>query len=661
MEPLRRPVIPPRPGTLADTKHFKNCMYSSRTVDVFSGSTRQKKHRTGTVMSRTPSDTITWGMMLRKLPSIAKAIPRVVRGMKVANVKDPTQPCGLGWSFEQATLRNPDGPALLYGDVALTYAQVNQWANRIAHHFIEQGIGKGDVVAVFIENRPELLVTILAVAKVGAISALLNTSQTRDTLVHSVNLVKPVAIVVGEELVPAFVAVREKVSIEAMRTWFVADQDTCSHPGIAPPGFTNLMTASLDADSENPASSQQVFFDDACFYIYTSGTTGLPKAGVFKHGRWMRSSASFGMIALDMRPDDVVYCTLPLYHATGLCVCWGSAVSGASGFAIRRKFSASQFWSDVDKYRATTIGYVGELCRYLVDQPPCAEDGTHGVRKMIGNGLRPGAWRAFKSRFAVEHICELYAASDGNIGFSNILNFDNTVGFSLMSWELAAYDHDNGAPTRGANGFMRKVGKGEQGLLLAKIDDKAPLDGYTDPQKTEKVVLHDVFEKGDRYFNTGDLLRNIGFGHAQFVDRLGDTYRWKGENVSTTEVENILLKYPHISEAVAYGVEISNTNGRAGMAAITPAESLATLDFSELLAFVREQMPSYAVPLFLRVKVKMETTGTFKYQKTRLKDEAFDPHRTGDDPIYAWLPGTETYVQVTEQVLADIQGGKHRY
>jgi citronellyl-CoA synthetase len=612
-------------------------------------------------MSRTSNDTITWSMMLRKLPSIAKAIPRVVKGMKAANVKDPTQACGLGWCFEQATLRNPDGPALLQGDVTLSYSEVNQWANRIAHHLIGQGIGKGDVVAVFIENRPELLVTILAVAKVGAISALLNTSQTRDTLVHSVNLVAPVAIIVGEELVPAYLAVRDRVSIKADRTWFVADQDTSRQPGIAPEGFINLMTVSLDDASDNPASSRQVFFDDPCFYIYTSGTTGLPKAGVFKHGRWMRSSASFGMIALDMRPDDVVYCTLPLYHATGLCVCWGSAVSGASGFAIRRKFSASQFWNDARKYRATTIGYVGELCRYLVDQPSSADDSRHDVKKMIGNGLRPGAWNEFKTRFAVNHICELYAASDGNIGFTNILNFDNTIGFSLMSWELVAYDHDSGAPIRQANGLMRKVAKGEQGLLLAKIDDKAPLDGYTDPQKTAKVVLQDVFEKGDRYFNTGDLLRNIGFGHAQFVDRLGDTYRWKGENVSTTEVENILLQHPLISEAVAYGVEIRNTNGRAGMAAITPAESLATLDFSELLAFAREQMPAYAVPLFLRVKVKMETTGTFKYQKTRLKDEAFDPGKTGDDPIYAWLPGTQTYVQVTEQLLSDIHGGKYRY
>ena len=609
-------------------------------------------------MSGTQHDMITWGMMLRKLPSIVRALPRVVKGLKIANVKQPDQPCGLAFTFEQATLRNPNGPALLQGTVVLTYTQVNHWANRIAHHLIAQGIGKGDVVGLFIENRPELLVSVLAVAKVGAISAMLNTSQTQQALLHSVNLVNPAAIVVGAELVQAYSAIRQQVAIEPDRTWWVADP---SNPQPLPEGFVDLISASVDCPGDNPPSSQQVYLDDPCFYIYTSGTPGLPKAGVFKHGRWMKSSTSFGMIALDMRPDDVVYCTLPLYHATGLCVCWGSAICGASAFAIRRKFSASQFWNDVRKYRATTIGYVGELCRYLIDQPPAADDREHPVLKMIGNGLRPGVWSEFKGRFGVRHICELYAASDGNIGFSNILNFDNTIGFSLMSWELVEFAHESGAPLRNSQGFMQKVDKGQQGLLLAKIDDKAPLDGYTDPQKTEKVVLHDVFEKGDRYFNTGDLLRNIGFGHAQFVDRLGDTYRWKGENVSTTEVENILLQHPHIAEAVAYGVQISNTNGRAGMAAITPAESLATLDFRELLSFAREQMPAYAVPLFLRVKVKMQTTGTFKYQKTRLKDEAFDPGKTGDDPIYAWLPGSDTYVQITEQVSADIHAGKYRY
>lgn len=608
-------------------------------------------------MSNPNSEMITLGMMLRKVPTIVRALPRLVRGIRVANITDPDQPCGLGWTFEQATQRNPEGAALLYGDQVLSYRQANQHANRIAHHLQAQGIGKGDVVALFIENRPELLLTVLAVAKVGGICAMLNTAQTQAVLVHSLTLVDPVAIVVGAELVEAYDAVRGQVAIDPQRTWYVAEQPAAPVPA----GYVDLMAASADCSPDNPASSQQIYFNDPCFYIYTSGTTGLPKAGIFKHGRWMKSSASFGTIALDMVPEDVVYCTLPLYHATGLCVCWGSAIAGASGFAIRRKFSASQFWDDVRKFNATTLGYVGELCRYLIDQPPSPRDRDNRVVKMIGNGLRPGVWGPFKERFGVEHICELYAASDGNIGFTNVLNFDNTIGFSLMHWALVDYAHDTCEPIRGSNGFMREVQKGGQGLLLARIDDKAPFDGYTDPEKNRKVVLSDVFEKGDRYFNTGDLLRSIGFGHAQFVDRLGDTYRWKGENVSTTEVENIFMQYPQITEAVAYGVEIANTNGRAGMAAITPSESLATLDMRALLQFALSQMPAYAVPLFLRIKVKMETTGTFKYQKVRLKEEAFDPARVGDDPLYAWLPGTDAYVPVTEQVLVDIQGGKYRY
>jgi len=608
-------------------------------------------------MSHQQDEMITWGMMLRKVPSIVKALPRVVRGMRAANVTDPVQPCGLGWHFEQATLRNPDGAALLYGETVLSYSEANRRANRLAHYLQAQGIAKGDVVALFIENRPELLLSVLAVTKLGGICAMLNTSQTQATLVHSLNLVTPVAIVVGAELAGALDAVRDQVAIAADRTWFVADSSVAP----APEGYIDLMAASAECAEDNPASTAQIFFNDPCFYIYTSGTTGLPKAGIMKHGRWTKTAVSFGSIALDMGPDDVLYCTLPLYHATGLCVCWGSAIVGASGFAIRRKFSASQFWEDARKFKATTLGYVGELCRYLLDQPPGAQDLDNRVTKMVGNGLRPGVWAQFKQRYGVDHICELYAASDGNIGFTNVLNFDNTIGFCLQHWALVDYVPDTGEPLRGSDGFMRKVQTGGQGLLLARIDEKSPFDGYTDPEKNRKVVLTDVFEKGDRYFNTGDLLRSIGFGHAQFVDRLGDTYRWKGENVSTTEVENVLLQHPQIAEVVAYGVEIENTNGRAGMVAITPSESLASLDMRELLQFAHGQLPHYAVPLFLRIKVQMETTGTFKYQKVKLKEEAFDPDRAGNDPVFAWLPGSDCYVPVTGPLLAQIQGGHFRY
>jgi citronellyl-CoA synthetase len=428
-------------------------------------------------MRHPQNDMITWGMMLRKVPAIVRALPRVVRGMRAANVTDPAQPCGLGWQFEQATLRNPDGTALLYGDRVLSYSEANQQANRIAHHLQAQGIGKGDVVAIFIENRPELLLSVLAVAKLGGVCAMLNTAQTQAALLHSLNLVNPVAIVAGAELVASYDAVREQVGISAERTWFVADQQA----NALPDGYCDLMAASAGGPVDNLPSTAQIFFNDPCFYIYTSGTTGLPKAGIMKHGRWTKTAISFGSIALDMGPEDVLYCTLPLYHATGLCVCWGAAIVGASGFAIRRKFSASQFWEDARRFKATTLGYVGELCRYLLDQPAAENDRDHRVTKMVGNGLRPGVWAQFKARYGVEHVCELYAASDGNIGFTNILNFDNTVGFCLQHWALVDYAHDTGEPIRGGDGFMHKVKTGGQGLLLARIDEKSPYDGYTDP------------------------------------------------------------------------------------------------------------------------------------------------------------------------------------
>jgi len=612
-------------------------------------------------MTSSTTDVITWGMMLKKAPFIMRNLPRIVKGLKLGNIKNPAQACGLGWTFELAAKSNPRGTAILYENTRFSYDEVNQWGNRIAHYLMSQGIKKGDVVGIFIENRPELLATVLGVAKIGAIGAMLNTSQTGKVLIHSFNLVQPKAAVVGAECAESFDEVRKDLDVDADKIYFMADQDTTKDPGIAPAGYQNLATESANSPTHNPDTTNRIYADDPCFYIYTSGTTGLPKAGIFKHGRWMKSYSGFGVMALRLGPKDVMYSTLPLYHATGLCVCWGSAIAGASGFAIRRKFSASNFWRDARKYNATAIGYVGELCRYLLDQPVQSDDANNPVRKMVGNGLRPNVWMPFKKRFGIEEIIELYAASDGNIGFSNILNFDNTVGFSPMSWALVEYDKEKEEPVRGSDGFMRKVKKGGQGLLIAEISDKAPLDGYTDPEKTKKVVLTDVFQKGDRWFNTGDMLRDIGFGHTQFVDRLGDTYRWKGENVSTTEVENIVSSFPQISEAVVYGVEIPNTNGRAGMASITPAVPLAELDFKALVSYLRQTMPQYAVPMFLRIKHQMETTGTFKYQKAHLKEQGFDPAKTNGEAVFALLPGTDEYVQVTDAILAGINSGEYRY
>ena len=612
-------------------------------------------------MTSSTTDVITWGMMLKKAPLIMRNLPRIIKGFRISNISDHKQPCGLGWTFEQAVKRNPRGTAIFYENVRFSYDEFNQWGNRIAHYLMSQGIKKGDVGGIFIENRPELLAAVLGVSKIGAVCAMLNTSQTGKVLIHSFNLVNPKAAIVGGELTDAFDEVRSELNVEDDKIFFLADQDTTKDPGVAPKGYQNLATESANSPTHNPDTTNRIYFNDPCFYIYTSGTTGLPKAGIFKHGRWMKSYGGFGIMAMRLGPKDVMYSTLPLYHATGLCVCWGSAIAGASGFAIRRKFSASNFWRDARKYNATAIGYVGELCRYLLDQPALSDDANNPVRKMVGNGLRPNVWMPFKKRFGVEEIVELYAASDGNIGFTNIFNFDNTVGFSPMSWALVEYDKEKEEPVRGPDGFMRKVQKGGQGLLIAEINDKAPLDGYTDPEKTKKVVMTDVFEKGDRWFNTGDMLRDIGFGHTQFVDRLGDTFRWKGENVSTTEVEQILDGYDGIQESVVYGVEIPNTNGRAGMAQVRLTCHHSEFDFQGLCAYLKRELPHYAIPVFLRINEQaMETTGTFKHQKNKLKEQKYDLSQQ-DNAVYVLLPKADCYQQLDKATQESIDNGEHRF
>ncbi|HNG10366.1 MAG TPA: long-chain-acyl-CoA synthetase, partial [Agitococcus sp.] len=565
----------------------------------------------------------------------------------------------LGWALEKATKANPYGSAVLYKDTQLNYLQFNQWVNRIAHYFLAQGLKKGDVVTVFIENRPELLATVLGLAKIGVTCALVNTSQTGKVLTHSINLVKPKMAVIGDELVGSFNDVRKELTLGADKVYWLADQDTLKEVGTAPTGFKNLATEIQNSPSYNPPTTNQVYYSDGLFYIYTSGTTGMPKAAIFSHGRWMKAYGIFGSV-MDLNHKDIIYVTLPFYHATAMAVCFGAALYGGAGVAMRRKFSAREFWDDIRKYNASAIGYVGELCRYLMEVPAKPEDKAHRVRKMVGNGMRANIWGPFKNRFGVEEVYELYGSSEGNIGFNNIFNFDNTVGFCPLPYSIVKYDKENDTFVRDANGFMIKADKGEAGLLIGKITARTPFDGYTDPAKNESCILKDVFEAGDRYFNTGDLVRDIGFRHAQFVDRLGDTFRWKGENVSTTEVENLMCSYPSLAEAVVYGVEIPNTNGRAGMAAITPHEGME-IDYAHLLEHLRKEMPVYAIPVFLRQQQKMETTGTFKYQKNNLKKDGFDINAAHGEPLFVWLPNTTSYQPLTAEIWENINKGAYRF
>jgi len=605
------------------------------------------------------ADLITPTRFIAHLPATLGRVPRMLRGLYYTGIRNREKNLSLGWALERAARLYPDAPALLEGQRRLSYALFNGWANRLARAFQAEGVKHGSVVAVMLENRAELLVTLAALAKLGAVGALINTTQRGQVLAHSLNLVSPGHFVVGEELREAFDEVRANLQGGAERLYWVADDDTLRDPGQAPAGWANLMRLAQSQASDNLAETTQVRLKDACFYIYTSGTTGLPKASIMSHGRWIKAYGGFGHSGLGLGREDVLYLTLPCYHNNAVTVCWSAVLAGGAAIALRRKFSAKAFWKDVRHYNATCFGYIGELCRYLLNQPACEEERDNSLTCMIGNGLRPSIWGEFKNRFGIERITEFYAASEGNIGFTNVFNFDNTVGFSPATYAIVRYDLENDRPLRDAKGFMEKVGKGESGLLISEISDKWPFDGYTDPAKTQAVIYRDVFKKGDAWFNTGDLMRDLGFKHTQFVDRLGDTFRWKGENVSTTEVENVLGAFPGVEDAVVYGVEIPGTDGRCGMAALRLAPGQA-LDGQALAEHLDRELPAYAVPLFLRLLQQVETTGTFKYKKADLKSAGFDPRQVGE-ALFVRLPGEVDYRLLDEGVFGAIQRGEHRF
>lgn len=608
------------------------------------------------------ADVITLPKLLSKVPEVLANLPGIVKGSKMAKLTDKSKPLGLGLAIQRATELNPNGIAVIHNDTHLTYSQFNALANRVADYFSSIGLKKGDVVAVDMENRTELLSTVVGLAKLGVVCALINTSQRGKVLTHSINLVEPKAVIVGAELADAIGEVRDQLTPPADRFYCYADQDTLEDPGTVPDGYHNLAALIRDCASGNPDSAGRIFLRDPLFYIYTSGTTGLPKAVIFNHGRWEKAYGAFGYSAVRLEKHDRMYCTLPFYHATGMVIGWGSAIAAGAGLVLARKFSASRFWDDVRNNDCTAFTYVGELCRYLNEHPAKPNDLDNKVKVIVGNGLRPSIWKEFKDRFGIDRVVELYASSEGNVAFTNIFNFDNTVGFSPVSYAIVKYDKEKEEPVRGADGFMVKVKRGEAGLLLGEITDKTPFDGYTDKEKSEKSILRNVFKQGDAYFNTGDMMRDIGFKHAQFVDRLGDTFRWKGENVSTTEVEQIMDGFNDIIETVVYGVEIPNTNGRAGMAQVRLQGDHSEFDFKGLLDYLKRELPPYAIPVFIRINDhEMETTGTFKHQKNKLKEQKYDLSQQ-DSPVYVLLPGENSYQPLTAEIQQGIDaGGQYRF
>lgn len=526
-------------------------------------------------------------------------------------LRRPTSRVSVGLLFEQTVARRPDGLFLSFEDERYTYREANERINRYAHALANRGVRDGDVVGVLGLNEPDTLFVALAAVKLGAVAGMLNHHQRGGVLDHSIEVLGARVLVAGNGTDEALESLDE-----ALPEGVILHLD-------------RLRELAAPASTENPASTRRVRAGQTAFLIFTSGTTGLPKASSMSHLRWLKGMVGFGVFGLRMTPDDVLYCCLPLYHNNALTVALSSAIGSGGAIALSRGFSASHFWDEVRAHRATIFTYIGELCRYLLHHPAAPDDRDNPVRVAIGNGMRPEVWTTFAARFGIERVVEFYGASECNIAFVNMFDIDRSAGFCPYRFAVVAYDEGAGGPIRGHDGHMRRVRHGEVGLLLAKINRFVPFDGYSDPVANEQRVFVDVFGSGDRWFDSGDLVRRLGMRHVAFVDRLGDTFRWKGENVATTEVEGAVTADPRISDAVVFGVSIPDADGKAGMAVVTLRDG-ARFDGLALAEGLYRRLPTYALPLFVRVVDDLEYTSTFKGKKVELRHQGYRTDTVGD-------------------------------
>jgi acyl-CoA synthetase (AMP-forming)/AMP-acid ligase II len=564
----------------------------------------------------------------------------------------------LSHSFQDTVQEHGKKDFLYFEDEVWTYTQTNEAANILANKLSNEGVEHGDRVVLFMENRPNFVISLLAINKLGAIGVLINTSLTGAPLVHCINTSDSKKCIFGDELSNSLEGVLDEINItNSSDLLWVEDTNSDNCPTWA----SNIKDGLDQSKSSNLDQTNKVVAGDTAFYIFTSGTTGVPKAALFPNVKIIAGSKNITMAGYRLTSNDCMYNCLPLYHSTGLILGLCACIQvGASTF-IKRKFSASSFWREVQKFNTSAFVYVGELCRYLSFQDPCDEEINNPISKMVGNGLRPDLWDTFRNRFDVERICEIYGASEANGMFMNLLNKDKTIGMTNLDIKLFAYDVAEDKLKVDSNGKYIEIQDHSPGLALMKIGPNAIYNGYTDAQASEKKILRDVIEDGDQWFNTGDLLKtmDVGFAlgrqHYQFVDRVGDTFRWKSENVSTNEVGEILNSFEQVNMANVYGVQVPHSEGRAGMVAFN--SDLNSFDWNAFSSFVDEKLPTYARPVFVRIIQELETTGTFKLKKGELRDEAYHLEKVNDDAVFVREPKSECYTRLTNETYEKINNG----
>ncbi|MBS0345837.1 MAG: long-chain-acyl-CoA synthetase [Proteobacteria bacterium] len=559
--------------------------------------------------------------------------------------------------LEEQADRHGERPFIIYGGQRFSYAEVDARSNQVAHAAYAHGLRTGDVCALALENRPEFFFNWFGLVKLGVVVAFINTQVSGRPLVHALESTAARAVLVGDECLANFVATE---GLPDLLLWRVPDAEkpfVGEGGAIADAGFAESVAAAPRARFERSQRAATTA-ETPTLLIFTSGTTGLPKAARYSHMRWM-SSGDVMVVTIAATPDDVFYCCLPLYHGAAATSVTSTALKAGAAIVVRRKFSVREFWLDVQRNGITVCQYIGEICRYLINQPPSAAERDNSVRCMMGAGLTPEIWQRWVERFGPVQIFEGWGSTEANTA---LINLDDRLGscgrvpyWEKTNFRLVRYDVESDAHPRDDRGFYILCQPGEVGEGIGFIVDHPDIgggrfEGYTAAEATEKKILRDVFTKGDAYWSSGDLLRYDEDGYFYFVDRIGDTFRWKSENVSTQEVADALSDYPGAELINIYGVQVPEHEGRAGMAAILMQDGQA-FDAEAFYALTEERLPRYAAPQFVRVAQTADLTASFKLRKVDLQRQGYDP-TAFNDPLYVRDEGGRTYRPYSPEALA---------
>ena len=564
--------------------------------------------------------------------------------------------------IEDHAARQPDRPSLLSEIETLSYAALAQRINRYARWALSAGIKPGDTVCLFMQSQPDYVAAWLGITKVGGVAALINTKLVGPSLSHCINVAEADHVVLSADLAEVFETALPYLC-RVPKIWLRgghAELDIDDHGTVLDDILDRMDGSPLDA-----AERGAVTINHRALLIYTSGTTGLPKAASISHRRILNWGGWFAGLT-GAAPDDRLYDCLPLFHSVGGIVAPCSMLSVGASVVLSDKFSVANFWSDIARWDCTLFQYIGELCRYLLKAPPSEFENQHRLRLICGNGLRGDIWEAFQARFAIPRILEFYAATEGNFSLYNVEGKPGAIGRipPLLAHRFPAaivqVDPVLGTPVRDAEGLCIACARGEVGEAIGRIgtadEGGGRFEGYTDAAQTEKKVLRDVQTKGDAWFRTGDLMRLDGQGYFHFVDRIGDTFRWKGENVATSEVNEAVADCLGVVEATTYGVEIPGADGRAGMAAIVID---GNFDIGEFASHLAKRLPVYACPVMIRICTALDATETFKLKKQELVREGFDPHQV-TDPLFFREPKSGEYRPIDARAYARIADGSIR-